>query len=200
MLILRVIASGEDPSGDEADDALTALNLMLKTWGVAGLMTLKAEASLPLVAGQQSYTVTARRLLSIRRRTSGVDYPMGEWTRQEYFDLPTKAATGTPTVWYSDPQRSVHTLYIWPTASAAVAANTTLEYTYQRVIEDIDDLDNEADLPQAWLEAIIYNLADRLMLQFGVDDQRITARAQALLADMQADSEPSASVFFRGAR
>lgn len=200
LLVLRVIASGEDPSAAEADDARTALNLMLKTWGTNGLMTLKAEASLVLVASQQSYTVTGRRVLSIRRRTSGVDYPMGEWTRQEYFDLPTKSATGTPTVWYSDPQRSTNTLHIWPTASAAVAAGTTLEYTYQRVIEDVDSLDNEVDLPQSWLEAITYNLADRLMGQYGVDDQRVTARAQALLADMRADSEPSASIFFRAAR
>lgn len=198
LLILRVLASGEDPSGDEADDALTALNLMLKTWGATGRLWLKTEGSTALVLAQAGYSLsTARRILSVRRRTSSIDTPLNELSRDEYYDLPTKSGIGTPVSWYFDPQRSSRTLYVWPTPSVTVAANTTLQYTYQRVIEDVDALDNDIDVPQEWLEALAYNLADRLMLQFGVDDVRITRRAEILLAEMTADSQETASVYFQ---
>lgn len=198
LLILRVIASGEDPTADEASDATTTLNLMLKTWGSQGVLWLKTEAVLPLVASQASYAISAaRRVGSVRRRTNSIDTPMSELSRGEYYDLPTKSATGTPVSWYFDPQRSTRMLYVWPAPSTAVATNTTLQYTYDRVIEDVDALDNDIDAPQEWLEAIAYNLADRLMLQYGVDDPRITQRAQTLLSELSADSEESASVFFQ---
>lgn len=195
----KVISGGETPTGDEMADGMRKLNLMLKTWSAKEHLWIRAEGTQVLTATTQSYAITgARRMLSVRRRTSSIDTPLNELAREEYFDLPTKSATGTPVSWYFDPQRTTRTLYLWPTASVAVAANTTLLFTYLRVIEDIDSLENDPDVPQEWLEALIYSLAARLALAYGSDQlQNLTAIANGLVKDLSAQDQEPVSVYFQ---
>ena len=198
----KIIAAGETPTGDEMDDGERKLNLLLKTWSAKEHLWIRAEGSQVLTATTQSYAITgARRMLSVRRRTSSIDTPMNELAREEYYDLPTKSATGMPVSWYFDPQRATRTLYVWPTASTAIAATTTLKYTYLRVIEDIDALENDPDVPQEWLEALVYSLAARLALAYGSDQlQTLTAIAGGLVADLAAQDQEPVSVYFQPGR
>lgn len=198
----KILAAGETPTGAESADGMRKLNLLLKTWSAKEHLWIKTEGSQVLTASTASYAITgARRMLSVRRRTSSVDTPMNELAREEYYDLPTKTATGTPVNWYFDPQRSTRTLFLWPTASTAIAASTTLQYTYLRVIEDIDSLENDPDVPQEWLEALIYSLAARLALSYGSDQlQALTAIAGGLMADLSAQDQEPVSVYFQPGR
>lgn len=198
----KVIAAGETPTADELEDGERKLNLMLKSWGSKEHLWIKTEGTQALTATTASYAITgARRMLSVRRRTSSIDTPMNELSREEYYDLPTKSATGTPVSWYFDPQRSTRTLYIWPAASTAVAANTTLYFTYLRVIEDIDALENDPDVPQEWLEALIYNLAAKLALAYGSDMYPVLrVEAAQLLKDIEAQDQEPVSVYFQPGR
>lgn len=195
----KVIASGETPTADELTDGERKLNLMLKTWSAKPHLWIRTEGSQVLTASTASYAITgARRMESVRRRTSNIDTPLNELARQEYYDLPTKTATGTPVSWYFDPQRSIRTLFVWPTASTAVAAATVLHYTYMRVIEDIDDLENDPDVPQEWLEALIYSLAAKLALSYGSDTyQAMTLEAARLMGDLTSQDQEEASVYFQ---
>lgn len=205
--MIGVVALGDSMSTNQGTQGMTVLNLMLKSWATNPRLWLKTEGSVVLTATTQSYTVaTARRILSMRRRTSSLDTPMTELAREEYFDLSNKASEGMPVNWYFDPQRAARTLYIWPVASTAIAASTTLRYTYQRVIEDIDALSNDFDLPQEWLEAITYNVAVRLARYVnqpsGSDAATfadIKEEAARLLAALEADDDETVSVFFQPA-
>lgn len=198
----KVIAAGETPTADELEDGERKLNLMLKSWGAKEHLWIKTEGTQALTASTASYAIAgARRMLSVRRRTSSIDTPMNELAREEYHDLPTKSATGTPVSWYFDPQRSTRTLYVWPTATTAVAANTSLYFTYLRVIEDIDALENDPDVPQEWLEALIYNLAAKLALAYGSDVYPVLkVEAAQLLADIEAQDQEPVSVCFQPGR
>lgn len=198
----KIVGSGETPSADEMADGQRKLNLLLKTWSARDHLWIRSEGSQALTASSASYAIAgARRMLSVRRRTSNIDTPMNELAREEYYDLPTKAATGTPVSWYFDPQRSTRTLYLWPTASAAVAANTTLQFTYLRVIEDIDALENDPDVPQEWLEALIYSLAARLALAYGSDAlASLSSIANGLVGDLGAQDQEMASIYFQPGR
>lgn len=198
----KVVAAGETPTADELEDGERKLNLMLKSWGSKEHLWIKTEGTQALTATTASYAITgARRMLSVRRRTSSIDTPMNELSREEYYDLPTKSATGTPVSWYFDPQRSTRTLYVWPTATTAVAANTTLYFTYLRVIEDIDSLENDPDVPQEWLEALIYNLAAKLALAYGSDMYPVLrVEAAQLLKDIEAQDQEPVSVYFQPGR
>lgn len=198
----KIIAAGETPTGDEMDDGERKLNLLLKTWSAKEHLWIKTEGTTALTASTASFAITgARRMLSVRRRTSSIDTPMNELARQEYYDLPNKSSTGMPVSWYFDPQRSTRTLYVWPTASTAIAATTALHYTYMRVIEDIDALENDADVPQEWLEALIYSLAARLALAYGSDVLvPVTAIAERLVTDLASQDQEPVSLYFQPGR
>lgn len=203
MRVIRVIPLGEDPTASEANDAIDALNLLLKTWGANKHLWLYAEGSQVLTATTQSYALTGvMRVTSVRSRTGGIDLPLIELSKSDYFDLPTKSATGTPVNWYFDPLRSSKTLYIWPTASTGVAAATTLKYTYTRFIEDVDALDNEADVPQEWLEALTYSLSDRLAFTYGATpvpatDRRYATMGEQLVAMISVSDEEPGSLYLQ---
>lgn len=198
----KIIAAGETPTSDELQDGLQDLNLLLKTWSAKEHLWIVSEGTQALTAGTASYPITgARRMVSVRRQTAQIDTPLSQFSRQEYYDLPQKLGQSVPNSWFFDPQTSVRTLYIWPTASAAVAANTTLNFTYLRVIEDVDALENDPDVPQEWLEALIFSLAWRLALSYGSDlAATLKAQADALVTDLNGQDQDSASVFFQPAR
>ncbi|HEY4760502.1 MAG TPA: hypothetical protein VIH42_07975, partial [Thermoguttaceae bacterium] len=103
------------------------------------------------------------------------------FTRQEYFDLPSKTSTGTPTQYYFDPQRGAPTLYVWPVK--ATVTTETFKVTYHKRTDDLDDLANDIDIPQEELETIGYGLAARLLDSYGIEGEvanRILMRAEQL--------------------
>lgn len=195
---------GETPGAEDAAKALSVLNQMLKTWGTQERLWIKTEGSVTLLASTASYALTAaRRVLSVRRRTSNIDTPMNEMSREQYYAFPTKTAAGTPYQWYFDPQRAVRTLYVANVPTTAIAASTTLPYTYLRVIEDVDALDDDPDLPQEWMEALVYGLAARLTVPFKTMltnaplAAEIKERAATLYGQLSADSQEDVSVFIQ---
>jgi len=189
---INLLATGQAVEANIAARALTELEVMLKEWMKHPSIWLEKEGYVLPLANTASYSLTPRpyRVTDCRFRTSsGTDIAMYELTRQEYYDLPNKGATGTPTQWFFDPQRATSSLFIWPVLSSVTTQ--TIRVTYQRRIEDIDDLGNEIDVPQEHLSLVGFNLAARLADNFGKNGthvDRIIARAGMLLESaMDAD-------------
>ena len=182
----------QSADADEAAAALVELEVMLKEWALSGpYLFTKREGSQTLTSDTASYSLsTAKpiRILEARYRdVNGRDLPMEELTREEYFELPLKDANGIPTTFYFDPQPASWTLYTWPVL--ITATTEAIKFTYQRRIEDIDDLSNDLDIPQEWLSTAGYALAARLLDDYGIADavaDRIIARSEALLATARA--------------
>jgi len=178
------------------------LNLMLKSWQVSGPNLWRmTEGSVALTSTTQYYSLSAAyRVIAARFVQNSIETPMELLTREEYYDLPSKATTGIPTQYYFDPQRGGGTLYIWPVL--ATAAGETIKYTYQRRFEDIDDKANDLDVPQEYLDLVGYNLAARLCDDYAVDAQRakqVIGRAAMLERDARdADREPVVRFMPRG--
>lgn len=199
-------SEGEPISADMYSRARRSLNLIVKTWATREHLWLRTSGSVTLVASQGTYalatlfSVKPMRVLEVRRRvtSSSLDTPMNELARQDYFELPNKASEDKPISWYYDPQLSTGTLYVWPEPDTTTASTMTLQLTYLRKIEDFDASDNDADLPQEWLQALTYALAEQLALKYGVAGDirsEIAGRAAALMAQLEAfDNEP-ASLF-----
>lgn len=192
-----ILPWGEAAQSNDASAALDELNLMLKGWQNMGynLWTV-TSGSLTPVAATASYTlspVRPLRILSARWR-DGTDLPMWEMTRSEYDDLPNKSATGTPTSFYYDRQREAATFYVWPAPSTVTTQ--TIEFTYERELEDITDVNDTLDMPGEWWEAVVYNLAVRLLESAPVSQKppSFYQRAERLLSDAGAfDREGSVS-------
>lgn len=193
----QVTAIDLDPEAAEAEEAREELNRMLKAWQNKRYnLWTKASASLPLTTAA-SYTldpIRPLRILTARYTASGVEIPMYELSRQEYDELPQKAATGTPTQFHYDKQREAAKLYVWPLL--ATASGETIEYTYERELEDIDDLDAVIDVPGEWWDAVVLNLACRMAETFNTPIPQTTyLRADAELMQALGDDQ-EASVYF----
>jgi len=67
---------------------------------------------------------------------------------------------------------------LWPVPDTYSIANRTLKLVYQRPFEDFVSGVDTADMPQFWLEAIIYGLAWRLSGEFGTppNDRAVLAK------------------------
>jgi hypothetical protein len=204
--ILGKASEGAAMTARMYEDGRFSLNMMLKTLGTADRLFTRTELGVTLVANTAGYALTSRpgRILSVRRRHTyngvNTDIPLLELSRQEYYDIPTQTAS-TPTSWYFDPQTTSGTLYVWPPPSTSVAADNTLRVTYTRRIEDMVSSNDALDMPQEWTEAIVYQLAVRLMLRYPVNDAGIANSIRGMAADLLVRLESwdteAASIYFQ---
>lgn len=203
--LLGKYSEGRALSARQYADGMLTLNLLVKTWGAQERLWTRTERSVTLLASTASYALTPKpgRVLSVRRKVTlgGNETPLREMSRQEYFDTPNKTTEAVPTGFYYDPQTTAGTLYVWPTPSTAVAAAQTLNLTYLRRMDDFDASNNDADLPQEWLQALIWNGANDLEPEYPVNDARlalkIEQRAAKLYKDLSGwDNEP-ASIYLQ---
>jgi len=147
------------------------------------------------------YTYTTQLVRPLKmidaRRISDNDIQIDVVSREEYFTLPTKTATGEVNQVYYDPQLGAGKLYIWPTGSKA---DDRVQLTFMMPIEDFDSANITPDFPQEWLEAIKFSLASRLGLEYGIELKKqlyLDARAGKMLFDVEDFDEESTSVYFQ---
>ncbi len=202
--LLGVAQEGEALTPRMYSDGLRALNGMIQTLSAFPHLWTAEEGSLNMVGGQPSYVVSPRalRILECRYRQNGIDVPMTMFSRQEYFDQPNKVISpGIPVNFYFDPKVDEGTLYLWPCPSVQTAAQFTIRYTYLRFLEIQTATNQTLDIPQQWIEPIMWNGAKRLITQYPVNDPNL---ANMLLMQAQEywnrltawDNEP-ASLFMQ---
>jgi hypothetical protein len=202
--ILGKASEGEALTARMASDGLSSLNLLIKTWGAQKHLWTLTEGTVTLVTGQAAYVLTPKpmRVMSVRRRTDGIDTPMNEMARQTYFDQPNKTENpSTPVSFYYDPQRATGTLYLWPAPDANAVSTFTIHTTFLRRMDDMDAAGNDLDMPQEWLQAVVWNLANELETEYPVNDARLAAKierkAEILYANLKGwDNEP-ASIYLQ---
>lgn len=136
------------------------------------------------------------RILSFRRKTFNQDneIPVISWSRQEYFNQINKASKGTVVNAYYSPQVFNGRVYVWQTANSV---NDLLRFTFERQLEDVLIGDDNVDFPAEWLEAIVYNLAVRLVDDYDTPlakADRITQKAVEFLDDVMDWDEETTSL------
>lgn len=186
-----VLDGAEQAEAQMAANAIEELNRMLKAWQATfGLWTRDTQV-VTVTNAAQSYTLAAParpvRVLAARYRRGGIDTPMQRLTRDEYEDLPVKAAAGLPSSYYYERKREQGTLFVWPVL--AVAAGETIRLTIEREIEDVTAPGDAVDVPAEWYDAVVYGLASRLCDDYErstATAERIRARAAMALKEAQA--------------
>lgn len=192
---INAFESGETPDDQSVQDAAEALNAMLKHWQASGIHIWRmAEGTITLVANQVSYTLGSSaiakplKIISARRynTASAIDTPLDEMDRVEYQEMPNKTTSSTVTSYFYDRRAgtvSTGLFYVWPAPSST---DDVIKYTYARPIEDFSAAGNDADLPQEWIRAIEWGLADELADEYDVPDpkrSRIERRAAQYLQE-----------------
>ena len=193
---IGVVAIDEAASADDTAAAVSSLNWMLKGWQRKKWLTWTyASGSLALTTAASYALAPVRpiRILNARlKQSSGIEIPMVRLTRDEYDTLPDKTTTGIPTQFHYDRQRETAQFIIWPVLSAP--SGETVEYTYEREIEDISGTPDTLDIPVEWAECVIYSLASRLADDYALNVPKVDARAAQLFEELMAEDREE-SVF-----
>jgi hypothetical protein len=100
--------------------------------------------------------VAARRFDLVSLTDIEIDCPAD---RSRYFNIVNKTMTGTPLQIYYDKQIPLGKMYVY---LACGDVREAIKFTYYDVIDDFDNLTDNADFPEEWLEAIIAGGAYRL--------------------------------------
>lgn len=204
LSILGYLPAGETMNQDDAETALLALNMMLKTFQADGCNLWREQPStVTFAANQMSATLDPRVIDVIEARRVYEDslneLPLGRWERGQYVSLPSKSQTGVPVAYYPQKNRDGFVLTLWPVPYV----ETVINFTAARVAADVPGLNDDLDVPQEWLECIVWNLADRLAPVFNVITaapaiaQRVEQRAQALYSAMRDFDRPGSVVMGR---
>jgi hypothetical protein len=109
---------------------------------------------------------------AVRRHSgenSDYEIPIVFQSREEYMNLPNKKQRGTVIQSYFDRQEPAGVWYVWNNPDSAVEY---LNYTAERQIQLIVNADDTFDLPTEWYDAVVYQLAKRLIHKVGCSAAR----------------------------
>lgn len=101
-----------------------------------------------------------------------------------YVELPDKTTNSNIiTQAYYKPELTTGKLYVWPRPTDC---SNRIEFTFERLIEDLDNTSDDFDFPSEWLECLTYQLAVRLARPFGKPSaiQDLLPLASQMLEDL----------------
>jgi hypothetical protein len=169
-----ILSKTEQPSSDEANDALDTLNDLLSSVGNENLMIYaRLTESFTLTANQASYTIgtggnfNTTRPLAIASgfvRIGGLDYPLYPLRDTSYDEnVNIKALSNIPERYVYDNAFPLGTLTLYPVPSSAWQIFLRMEKPLTQFT-----LDDDVALPPGWSQFLIYQLAVLLAPEYGV--------------------------------
>lgn len=153
-------------------------------------------------SGNTVYTYTSKidrplKIIDARREDSNQqEVPFSDiLTRDEYFDLPNKTASGLSSQGYYDPQLTNGVFYLWPSPSSI---DDIINFTFARPFEDFDAASDNPDFPQEWLSVLKFNLAVEIAPEYGVSiEKQLNLKGMAKdKLDQVLGFDTEASVYF----
>lgn len=142
-------------------------------------------AGLPVAVSQSQYVYTytqhaskpmrvlsARTLMGIDRGALGsnqVETPLTLIPYQSYWDVGmVTTSTSLPNQGMYVPKDTNGRMYIWPRPTDGMHR---IQLTYERMIDDLDAVNDNFDFPSEWLEVLTFQLAIRLATPFGKEQK-----------------------------
>ncbi len=184
-------------------DNKTLLWYTISTIPTSTTLTINSALTIAASSGALVFTYTSKAYKPLRiisaRLVGGIDLGSTN-TRSEIllnptpyqtsFEMPSKTSNGRPVQYTYLPNLSDGMMYLWPRPDDC---SYRIEYTYERVLEDLNTASDDFDLPPEWDEPITLNLAARLGPAFGKDNkvlQTIGPMASGMLDNLKSwDSE-----------
>lgn len=166
MRLIGVYAIGEEPSADEAQDALTALNVLVGSLSnSSGLVHARTLDSIAIAAGATSVTVGPSGTFVTSRPVNvlddsyvdiaGVSYPLTLLAQSEYSDIASKATQGIPSSLWVDAKMPNVTVTMYPVPDQAL----TLKLVSEKLISTFPALTTVVSLPDGYERMLAYLLA-----------------------------------------
>ena len=198
MQDIGVLAKQEAPKADEISDGLATLNMMMGGWSVRSLMVLGAVLeSFPLIPGKTSYTIgigddfntTRPSAITVAFIRDGYnsDTPLQTIELDVWASIPDKdISTARPEVLYYDPGITQQSSFMgicsfYPTPDASTPYK--LFMGEQKPLTEFVNFTDVVSFQPAYYEALRYNLAVRLWLQYHEDGRPVSMDIKKLAND-----------------
>lgn len=174
---LGVIASGENASGNESVDALSALNGMLDSWSNEGLaVNARVREEFTLVAGTAAYTIGSsgdfnttrpmkieQAMIEDQTATPTAEYPVRFLNLEEWANIAQKDTDADiPTDLYIEDTYPLATLRLYPVPATA---HKLVIYSWKPLTQ-VTSLGTTLAFPPGYFDALKFNLAIRLAPEF----------------------------------
>lgn len=208
LRLVGAYASTDSPRPEQMVDAVYVLNAMIRAWAIEGLLWCREFVTIPLVAGQNAYPLgpdsptpmnRPTHVFNCNRKSStGNEIPIIALTRTDWMVLPNKLNSSAPPVqYYYDRQTINGILYVWPVPPPGTTDSLVLDV--DRKMDFMVDTNNAFDLPDEWIETVIYQLAIRIAPEYGIplgERQKLEETAGALFLKAVTYDQDMASIYF----
>jgi hypothetical protein len=195
LKLTAVLADGETPDINTANQGLSVLNDMIDAWNADRLAIYTTRSDdFPYVLGKQSYTlgsggdfdiprparIDAMSTMLIQNPSNPIEVPITLFSVDDWqLKVPVKQVNGSfPLICYDTGDFPLRTLNFWPIPSQQ--QNAVRIYSWQALAAQT--LQSQVSFPPGYAEAIRYNLAVRIAAEFGVDPSKYAASTVATLA------------------
>ncbi|WP_348269749.1 hypothetical protein P8936_16500 [Edaphobacter paludis] len=179
LKLVGVLADGETPSDDTANQGLSVFNDMIDAWNADRLAIFTTRSDdFPLILNQQSYTlgtggnfniprparIDAMSSILLTNPANPVEVPITMFSVEDWqTKVPVKAVNGSfPLICYDDGDFPLRNLSFWPIPTQQ--QNSVRIYGWQAL--PAQTLLAQVSFPPGYAEAIRYNLAARLGAEF----------------------------------
>lgn len=173
LRLIQEMTPGQTPHADDTDTALLILNSMLEAWSSDRLLPFSFERRVfPLVAGTQTYTIGPGAAFDmdrpVRIERAGllidtIEYPLDMLTLDRWAGLAYKSLASQPRALYNDGASPYSTLSVYPVPDRV---SSLILYIPQQ-LAGFASTSVDVWFPNAYADAIRYNLAVRLAPEWG---------------------------------
>lgn len=200
MITEAIERNGKDPqnlTGYVAESAIRSFNLMMAEWETRNIRYWNVETvPVTLVVGDADYDLDPKVLgiLSATIRRDSQDRTLTRIGMQEYHEQPDKSSAGSPAQFCFDRQLTPRVI-LWPTPNST---SDQLRLLVLRQLQDISALNEDAEAPKRWTEAMCAGLAFKLAekLQTATID-RLEMRAEKAFMMAVGDEGERAGIIIR---
>lgn len=167
MRLAGVYSIGEEPSSDETDSGLMALNGMIGTWANEALMIYSyTREQIPLVASTSVYTIGETGTVVTTRPMEvfdscyiiyqNISYPCPMMTVEQFNSIPFKMQTAQfPWTFYYEDEYPDGRLRVYPTP----LEDSTFVMTSKKQLSGFSSLTDAVTLPPGYFDALCFNMA-----------------------------------------
>jgi hypothetical protein len=127
--------------------------------------------------------LSARSVIGLDSGSSSTisEVQMSPIAYQTYMDLPVKTTNSSrPIEYHYNPKNTTGNMYVWPRPSDCACR---IEFSYERIIEDLENAADDFDFPSEWQLPLEFGLAVLLGPAFG-KDQKIVQTIGPMAADL----------------
>jgi hypothetical protein len=209
MRLIGALASGEEPQGSEAADALVVFQQMVDSWNTDRLAIFTTRSDdFPYVLSKQTYTlgtggdfniprpaqIDSMSSILLQNPSNPIEYPIPMYSVSDWQNkVPVKSVNGSfPLLCYDDGGFPLRTLNFWPIPTQP--SNKVRIYSWQGLTAPAI-LTTVIAFPPGYAEAFRYNLAVRLSAEFGAPlPPAVPAIATDSLARLKTINAPDLSL------